>query len=182
MQLKNNTDLFVSYSWGRFHQARTEIIQILNQFGDPGPTVERTSVAGIALVHTCLNNREVIKQCKTLRQEPGAYNFQFAIKWVPIDYWCKTDLNAMKQVIDSKLIDQIKPNQTWGMVVKKRRYQKHHSIEIVHHLAQDVDREVNLNEPDWIIWVDIIGKKTAIALLKKDEVFSVGYTRVTNWG
>lgn len=174
MQPKNNRDLLVSYSWGRLHLARTEIIQALKQFGDPDPSVERTSVSGIALVHTCLNNRTVIKQCKTLWQEPGARGFQFAIKWVPVDYWCKTDLDAMKQVIDTKVKDQIKTNQTWGMVVKKRRYQKHHSLDIVRHLAQDVDREVNLNEPDWIIWVDIIGKETAIALLKRNEIFSVG--------
>lgn len=170
----NNMDLLISYPWGRLHQARTEIIQILKQFGDPDPVVERTSVAGIALVHTCLDNRALIRQCKALWQESGTDRFQFAIKWVPVDYWCETDLDAMKQLIDTELKDRIAPNQTWGMVVKKRRYQKHHSIDIVRHLAQDVDRQVNLNEPDWIIWVDIIGKQTAIALLKRGEIFSAG--------
>ena len=179
MQVKNNTDLLVSYSWGCFHWARAEIMKILKQLGDPAPLVERTAVSGIAMVRTCLNNRTVIKHCKAIWQTPGSHDLQFAIKWVPVDYWCKTDLDAMKQVIDTSVKGQIKPDQTWRMVVKRRRYQKHHTIDIVRHLAQDVDRVVNLNEPDWIIWVDIIGRETAIALLKGDEVFSINKSQPT---
>ena len=174
--MKNHTDLLVSYSWGRFHRVRKEIIDILAQFGDPSAMVDRTSVFGIAFVRTSLDNRTVIKQCQALWQESGSRRIQFAIKWVPVDYWCETDLDAIKQVIDTKVKDQIKPNQTWGMVVKRRRYQKHHTIDIARYLAQDIDRKVNLNAPDWIVWVDIIGKETAIALLKSDDTFSIGET------
>lgn len=174
MAIITKMDLLVSHSWGHFHQARTEVIQILNQMGDPGPSVERTPVLGIALVHSCLNNRLVIQQCKTFRQERGLSSFQFAIKWVPVDYWCRTDLEDMKRVIDTHLADYVKPDQTWGMVVKKHRFQRYHSIDIVHHLAQDVHRQVNLNKPDWIVRVDILGKETSIAFLKPDEIFSVG--------
>ena len=172
--MKNHTDLLVSYSWGRFPRVRNEIIAILAQFGDPAPVVDRTAVFGIAFVRTALNNRAVIRQCQTLWQEAGSRCFQFAIKWVPVDYWCETDLDAIKQLIDSKLKNQIKANQTWGMVVKRRRYQKHHTSDIVRYLAQDIDRKVNLNEPDWIVWIDIIGKQTAIALLTSDDIFSIG--------
>jgi tRNA acetyltransferase TAN1 len=177
--MKSHTDLLVSYSWGGFRNVRNEIIATLAHFGDPAPTVDRTSVFGIALVRTSLNNRAVIKQCRALWQEYGSRRFQFAIKWVPVDYWCETDLDAIKEVIDTKLKDRIKANQTWGMVVKRRRYQKHHTIDVVRYLAEDIDRKVDLNEPDWIVWVDIIGKATAIALLKRDETFSSGLTGIT---
>ena len=179
MQIKNHTDLLVSYSWGCFARARAEIRQILKQLGDPGPLVERTAVAGIALVRTCLDNRSVIRHCKELWQTPGSHQLEFAIKWVPVDYWCRTDLDAIKQVIDTQLKGRINPDQTWGMAVKRRRYQEHHTIDIVRHLARDVDRVVNLNEPDWIIWVDILGRDTAIALIKRDEVFSINKSQAT---
>jgi tRNA acetyltransferase TAN1 len=142
--------------------------------GDPYPSVERTPVMGIALVHSSLNNRSIVQQCRTLWQQQDLQRFQFAVKWVPVDYWCKTDLEAMKRVIDTHLKDYVKPNQSWGMVVKKRRFQKHHTIDIVRHLARDVNRRVDLNKPDWIVWVDIIGGDTAITFLKPDEKFSVG--------
>ena len=172
--MKKHTDLLVSYSWGRFSQVRHEVMAILAEFGDHAAIVDRTAVFGIAVVRTCLNNRAVIKQCRALWQASGSRRFQFAIKWVPVDYWCATDLDAIKQLIDTRFKAQIKPTQTWGMVVKKRRYQQQHTMDIVRYLAQDIDRKVNLNAPDWIVWVDILGRQTAMALLKSDEIFSTG--------
>ena len=174
MTIITRMDLLVSHCWGRFHQTRTEITRILNQMGDPDPVIKRTPVRGIALVHSCLDNREIIRQCNTLRQDCGLDCFQFAIKWIPVDYWCMTDLDAMKRVIDSHVADYVKPDQTWGMIVNKHRFQHYHSIDIIRHLAQDVQRRVNLNQPDWLVRVDILGPETAIAFLKSNEIFSPG--------
>lgn len=172
--MKNYSDLIVSYPWGCFRKLRKEVIAILAQIGDPVPLVDRTAVFGIAFVRTALDNRRVIQHCRALWQEAGLTNFQYAIKWLPVDYWCDTDLDIIKELIDSKLKDQIDPEQTWGMVVKRRRYQKHHTIEIIRYLAQDIDRKVNLSTPDRIIWVDMLGRQTAVALLQREEIFSIG--------
>ena len=37
---------------------------------------------GIAVVHTCLDNREVIKRCRELQEREPLDSFEFAIKWV----------------------------------------------------------------------------------------------------
>jgi tRNA acetyltransferase TAN1 len=167
-------DLLVSYAWSHFYLAKPEIIRILKRLGDPDSLVEKTDVMGIAVVHTCLDNREVIKCCRTLWESDPLDSFEFAIKWVPVDYWCETDLNAMKQVIDSSIKERIERNQTWGMKVQKRRWQLHHTIEITEYLAADIERKVNLSHPDRIVWVDVVGRQTAISLLKPDEIFSIG--------
>jgi tRNA(Ser,Leu) C12 N-acetylase TAN1 len=167
--------LLVSYSWGQFRGARQESIGILKQLGDQNPTVERTAVMGLAIVHTALDNRHVIQKCKELVKR-GA--FEFAIKWVPVDYWCETSLDAMKDVIESKVRDGISENETWGMVVEKRRWQKYHTIEIIEYLAAGIGRKVDLNNPDKIVRIDIAGKRTAISLLKPDEIFSLGLSRI----
>ncbi len=166
-------DLLVSYSWNHFYRARPEAIRILKRFGDASPWIDKTDVMGIAVAHTCLDNREVIKRCRTLWRSEPQDSFEFAIKWVPVDYWCKTGLDAIKQVIDSHIVDRIAGNQTWGMKVYKRRWQQYHTIEIVEYLAADIRQKVDLGNPDWILWVDVIGSKTAISLLKPDETFSI---------
>ncbi len=164
-------DLLVSYPWGRFHPARREIVQILNRFGDEHPIVERTSVAGLAVAHTTLNSRDVIKKCHGLFQtEP---TFEFAIKWVPVDYWCSTNLDAIKTVIDEKIRDRIGEKETWGMKVEKRRWQQYHTAEIVDFLARDIQRKVNLSNPDKLVRIDVVGPRTAISLLRSGEIFSV---------
>ena len=127
---------------------------------------------GIAVAHTSLDNRQIIHQCRELLHQ-GKMRFDFAVKWVPVDYWCWTDLDTIKQLIDEKVIPRIQPEETWAMQVNKRRWQIYHTIDIVTALAADIDRKVNLSHPDKIVWIDIIGNETAVSVLKPDDIFSV---------
>ena len=167
-------DLLVSYSWNHLNLAKPEIIRILKRFGDPDPRIEKTDVMGIAVAHTCLDNREAIKRCRALWKSDPLNSFEFALKWVPVDYWCETDLSAMKQVIDHNIKERIARNQTWGMKVHKRRWQQYHTIEIIKCLASDIERKVDLSHPDRIVWVDVLGRHSAISLLKPEDIFSLG--------
>jgi tRNA acetyltransferase TAN1 len=164
-------DLLVSYYWNHFSSARREVVFVLRKLGDPAPKVERTGVIGIALVHTSLNNREVIQKCRELFT--AGFVFRFAIKWVPVDLWCETSLDSIKKVIDENVAREIGENETWGMKVEKRRWQKYHTIQIIEHLATGINRTVNLSSPDKLIRVDVLGQRTAISLLKPSETFSI---------
>jgi tRNA(Ser,Leu) C12 N-acetylase TAN1 len=170
-------DLLVSYSWHQFFRAKNEIVHLLHRFGDLEPEVEKSSVWGIAIVHSGLDNRQVIQQCRQLFDaEPQA--FQWAVKWLPVDYWCHTDLASIKQTIDEHIKQQIGENQTWGMKVKKRRWGKYHTIEIIHVLAAGIDTKVDLNNPDRLIWVDVVGRRTAVSLLASEDVFTLNLPRL----
>jgi tRNA acetyltransferase TAN1 len=168
-----HTDLLVSYSWGGFGRAKREVLRILKGLGATEPWVVKSDVRGIAIVHSGLDNREVIRCCRTLRQE-RSQAFQFAIKWVPVDHWCATSLEAIKTLIDKVLAPQIGAGQSWAMKVCKRRWQQYHTSEIVEHLAAGIDRKVDLDNPDWLLWVDILGRDTALTLLRPGEIFSLG--------
>jgi tRNA(Ser,Leu) C12 N-acetylase TAN1 len=165
-------DVLVSYSWNHFSRAKREIMAVLGRFGDPHPEIERTSVMGIAILRTSIDGRQVIRRCRELHEAEAA--FELAIKWVPVDYWCDTNLDAMKKCIDERVTDRIDTDQTWGMKVEKRRWQEYHTIEIVEYLARDIDRKVDLKNPDLIVRIDVLGEKTAISVLKSDEIFSLG--------
>jgi tRNA acetyltransferase TAN1 len=170
-------DLLVSYSWRQFYRAKSEIIRLLKQFGDPDPGVDKTPVWGIALVHTSLDNRRVISQCRQLfNEEPEA--FQWAVKWLPVDYWCHTDLESIKGVIDEQIKPKIQEYQTWGLKVKKRRWQVYHTIDIVNYLAAGIQQRVNLDNPDRLIWVDVIGRETALSLLAPEDIFSLNLSHL----
>ncbi len=165
-------DLLVSYSWSCFFRARSEIHEILKRFGDPEPQIEKSRVVGITIIHTILDNREVIRKCRELFETETA--FEFAIKWVPVDFWCETDFEAMKQAIEEKIRNKIGETETWGMRVKKRGWQQYHTIEIIDYLAPSIKRKVDLDNPDRILHIDVLGEKTAISLLRPDEIFSLG--------
>ena len=90
-------DLLISYSWSHFSQARNEAVRLLKRFRDPNPSVEKMGFPGIAVARSVLDNRTVVKKCHELfLSEPA---FEFTLKWVPVDDWCETDLDAMKRLI-----------------------------------------------------------------------------------
>ena len=165
-------DLLISFQWGRFYPMRRELVRIFKKLGDNHPVVEWTAVDGIAVAHTFLNNREVVQKCRELLHATEA-SFEFAVKWVPVDYWCDTDLDEIKHVLDKHANKVIRPDETWAMRVHKRRWQRYHKAEIVAYLAPSIDRRVNLTNPDKIVWIDIIGRRTAVSILEPNDIFSV---------
>jgi len=167
-------NLLVSYSWGCFQRAKSEILRVLMAFDDPTPHVNKSDVMGIAIVGTCLDSRDVIRRCHTLWMDQPLDSFAFAVKWVPVDHWCATDLDTIKTLIDEEVAPQIGEHQTWGMKVYKRRWKKYHTNEIVEYLATGIDRKVDLGHPDRILWIDVLGRETAVSLLRSGEVFSLG--------
>mgnify|MGYP005848806497 FL=1 len=60
------------------------------------------------------------------------------------------------------------------MKVRKRGWPRDHTIDIVRHLALAIDRTVNLDRPDWLVRVDVLGPRTAVSVLRPGEVFSLG--------
>jgi len=163
-------DLLVSHDCGRFRLAKREILAVLGRLGDDCAQVQRSGVDGIALVHTALDGRQVVRRCAALLRENVA--FEFAIKWVPVDYWCGSDLEAIRKLLESKVRDQIAEGETWGLQIAKRRWEQYHTKDIVAYLAPAIDRKVDLHHPDKLVHVDMVGTQTAISVLRPGEIFS----------
>jgi tRNA(Ser,Leu) C12 N-acetylase TAN1 len=174
--VNDTSDLLVSYPRRHFRRARREIIRRLGECGDPQPRVEKTKVPGIAVVHTRTNGREVIRKCRELFE--AGESFEFVVKWVPVDLWCETSLDAMKTVIEQRIRERIEQGQTWAMKVEKRGWRQYHAREIIDHLASSIDRKVDLGHPDRIVRIDVLGPVTAVSLLGPDEIFSIRAPRL----
>jgi tRNA(Ser,Leu) C12 N-acetylase TAN1 len=164
-------ELLVSHPRGRYGKARREILRTLRRLGDEHPAVERTDVHGIALVHTGLDGRDVVHRSRELFLE--GVPFEHAVKWVPVDFWCEPDLEAMRSLLEEKVRDLIAPDETWGMKVEKRRWQRHRTRDIVVHLARAIDRKVDLDHPDKLVRVDVLGRQVAVSVLRPGDVFSI---------
>jgi tRNA(Ser,Leu) C12 N-acetylase TAN1 len=164
-------ELLVSHARGRYGKARREILRTLRRLGDADPAVERTSVEGIALVHSALDGREVVRRCRELWFEGIA--FEFAVKWVPVDYWCEADLEAIRSLLAEKVRAQIAQDETWGMKVEKRRWQRDRTRDIVLNLAKAIDRKVDLGHPDKLVRVDFVGERVAVSVLRPGDIFSI---------
>ena len=164
-------NLLVSCSWGVYGKAKKEIIYILEMLGDESPLVKRTIAEGIIGVKTKLNPREVVNGLRRLFDE-DLFALQYTLKWVPVDLWTLSDMDSMKQGV-GKLRNRIHAGERWRMTVEKRRYSLHHKFEVIRELADLVDEKVDLENPQKILRVDIIGRYAGISVLTPQDVFSV---------
>jgi tRNA acetyltransferase TAN1 len=163
-------DLLVSHQRGRYGKARREILRTLKRLGDEHGAVERTDVPGIALVHTTLDAREVVHRCRELFEQ--GFTFEHAIKWIPVDFWCEPELDTLRLHLADIAGTQIAPDETWGMRVDRHGWQRYRTPQIVSHLARAIDRRVELDHPDKVVRVDIVGERAAVSVLRPDDVFS----------
>jgi tRNA(Ser,Leu) C12 N-acetylase TAN1 len=124
------------------------------------------------VVHTDLDSRQVVEHCAELgRTEPQA--FSFTLKWVPVDWWCAKDLEAIARLIEARIVPRIGAQETWAMQVEKRGWAQYRTADIVERLADPVERKVNLKSPDKRVRIDVVGSAVAVSLLRPDEVFSI---------
>lgn len=164
-------NFLVSCSWGAYGRAKREIAHILEMLGDESPIVRRTIAQGIMGVKTGLDSREVVCGLRRLFDE-DPFGFQYTLKWVPVDLWTLSDMDSMKEGV-RKLRNKIHVGERWRMIVEKRRYSLHHKIEVIKELADLVNEKVELENPEKILRVDIIGRYAGISVLKPADIFSV---------
>ena len=104
--------------------------------------------------------------------ENKSFKLQYLLKFVPIQIVILTDFDTIEEYLLSQL-DQIAEDESFKIVINKRRIHQE-KIEIITKLAKNITRKVNLDNPDKIIRLEIIGKYTGISILKNGDVFSTG--------
>ncbi len=100
------------------------------------------------------------------------FPLQYLLKFVPIQKVLVTDFDEIEKYVLSQ-IDQIRDDEKYKIIVNKRRIHNE-KIEIIEKIAKNINKTVDLEHPDKIIRLEIIGKYTGVSILKEDDVFSIG--------
>jgi len=117
--------------------------------------------------------KKAVKQLSALAAK-DIEKFGYTFHWIPIEKWCKATVEDMQKVIKD-LIKEIKKDERWKMDLKARHVkEKPDEIKLTLKLTEVVDRpKVDLNNPQKIIKVEIIGNKAGLAVLGADELLNV---------
>jgi len=127
-------------------------------------------VSGLFEVETCLDAKSLVRDLREICEGDRTF-IRYTFRWIPIERWAKSDIDSMKEALES-LAPQIGERETWRMTVEKRRYGDLHKSEIIRELAEVVDRKVDLKNPDKVVMVEIIGDRAGISVLRPEELFS----------
>ncbi|MEM3695876.1 MAG: THUMP domain-containing protein [Candidatus Bathyarchaeia archaeon] len=163
-------NLLATTSRGNEDEACSELWYLLGEIGDSAPTVDKTGVAGLIAAKTAFDPFEVIKKFREILQE-RPYEFRYILRIIPIERVVRTDLGEIQRAA-TELGSKIWKNEAFRVTVEKR-FTETSTRDIIEAAAANIEREVNLNNPDKILLVEVVGGLTGLSVIKPDEILAI---------
>ena len=155
-------------------ETKNEIGKILGEVGDQEPEILNVGMRGILLVKTNIEASRIIEWVKDkVVEEP--WLIRYCLRMIPIQTITETGMDKITESV-IKLKDVIKQNDSYRITIEKRNTDVS-STEIITNIAKIFPNKVSLNQPDWIVLIEILGNKTGISILKDSEIFSLDKTK-----
>jgi len=140
------------------------------ELGEPAPVVGKTGIRGLVAAKTPFDPCEVIEKFRAILQE-RPYEFRYALRIIPVERVVRTDLDEVKRAA-RELAATIGENETFRVTVEKR-FTSFHTRDFIEAVATDIDRKVDLESPDKILLIEVVGGLTGMSLIKPSDVLAV---------
>jgi len=151
-------------------ETKNEIKKILDELGAQEPEILNVGMRGILMVNTIIEPSKIVEWVKNkIIEEP--WLIRYCLRIIPIQMLTETEIDKIKQNV-IKLKDTIQKNDSYRITIEKRNTDIS-STEIITEIAKIFPNKVSLNQPDWIVLIEILGNDTGISILKDDELFSL---------
>ena len=155
-------------------QGCSELWMNLREVGDNKPIVDRSRIKGLIRAKTSLKPINAIKKLRELlEKQPGKFMTIYRI--LPIQERVKTTLGDIVEkahIMASKIPEE----DSFRITLEKRRTNLS-SKEIIEAVASGIHRRVDLENPDWIVLLEIVGGNTGISVVKPEMVLNVQKTK-----
>ena len=134
-------------------ETKNEIRKILDELGDQEPEILNVGMRGILMVNTIIEPSKIISWVKNkIVEEP--WLIRYCLRIIPIQSITETEIDKIKQNV-IKLKDKIQKNDSYRITIEKRNTSIS-SSEIIAEVAKIFPNKVSLNQPDWIILIEIL--------------------------
>ncbi len=163
-------NLLVTTTRGNEDNACSEIWYLLKEIGDEKAEVDKTGVSGLIAAKTSIDPFEVIAKFREILKE-RPYEFRYSLRIIPIERVVKTRLEEIAKVAE-ELAPRIGENETFRITVEKR-FTEISTKDVIEAAASKIERKVNLEKPDKILLIEIVGGLTGISLIKPEDIISV---------
>ena len=135
-------------------EAADELMKNLALFGDETPEIQKTELSGVLTAKTELDPVEFIRKIQEkIDDEP--WSIRYCLRIIPIQKVADSNLDEITTNVLS-LMNNVKKNETFRITIEKRN-SNISSTEIISKVAQKIPNKVSLEEPDWIILIEILG-------------------------
>lgn len=100
-----------------------------------------------------------------------SWRFKDVLRVLPIEKVVEADIDIMRRCA-RQISERIQPLQTFRVTVEKR-HSTLSSTDLILGLASEIDRRVDLSNPDWIVLVEVIQNIAGLSVIKPYHVFSL---------
>jgi len=162
-------NLLVTTARGNEEDACSEIWYLLGEIGDSAAKVDKTGITGLIAAETAFNPFEVIKKFRDILKE-RPYEFRYTLRVIPVEKVVRTDLGEIQRAV-IELASKIGENETFRVTVEKR-FTTMQTKDIIEAAAVNIERRVDLSNPDKIVLIEVVGGFTGVSVVKADEIMS----------
>jgi tRNA acetyltransferase TAN1 len=149
----------------------SEMLYLLKEMlGDQSATASKTGVRGLIAAKTSLNPCDAIKKFRAILQE-RPYEFRYALRIIPVEKVVPTDLEEIKREATA-LAAKMAENETFRVTVEKR-FTSLHARDFIEAAASDIQQKVNLDNPDKVLLIEVVGAWTGLSLIEPNDVLAV---------
>ena len=155
-------------------ETEEEILDILDELGDPDVKIAVSNMSGIITIETKLDPIEVVRKMKEmLLDEP--WSIRYCLRVIPIQKTVETNLEKIQECVSS-ISNNIEENESYRILIEKRNSDIS-SKDIITNIANQIKNKVSLDFPDKIILIEILGIITGISLIKNSDILSLEKTK-----
>ena len=163
-------NLIISTRRGEESETSSEAWYLLREIGDPSPEIRRTDVAGLLVAKTSLNPFEAVAKLRELLRE-RPWDFRHMMRVIPVEVVVRASVDEIASAV-SKLAHKIAPNESFRVTVEKR-HTSLSSTEVIKAAADRVDRRVDLENPDKVVLIEIIGPVAGVSVISPSDILAV---------
>jgi tRNA acetyltransferase TAN1 len=163
-------NLLITTSRGNEEDACSEIWYLLGEIGDSAAKVDKTGITGLVAAKTAFNPFEVVEKFREMLKE-RPYEFRYTFRVIPIEKVVRTDLGEIERTT-TELASKIKENESFRVTVEKR-FTDTSTMDMIEAAAVNIERKVNLRNPDKVILVEVVGRLTGISIIKPEQILAV---------
>jgi tRNA acetyltransferase TAN1 len=167
----NGFNLLATTSRGNERTMCNEMLFLLkDQLGDAEAQTAKTKIRGLIVAKTSLDPIAVIEKFRVILKE-RPYEFRYALRILPIQRVVPTDLEEIKKAA-AELAAKIGENETFRVTIEKR-FTTLHTKDLIEAAVGDIKNKADLENPDKILLIEVLGALTGMSLLKPIDILLV---------
>jgi len=169
-ELIKDFNLFVTTERGFEGTASSDLWIALREIGDEKPVVDRGLTRGSIVAKTSFDPVEAVNRLRgELSRHPMGFRWIYRI--IPIERTVSTGIQNIVETA-TELSSRVREEDSYRITVEKRRTNLR-SREVIEAVAAGIDRRVDLENPDWVILIEIFGKITGISVVNPKSILNI---------